>query len=96
MWYLYFMSILITYSTSEQYDKILNLPYKDIHAINSCTLKGKREAWKLKSHWAAKEDPFILVTDKDNKPVKVFYSETGRDIINDLIEYLNGKNISTR
>lgn len=89
MWFIYTMSIYITYNTSTQYDRILNLPYKNIHAINSCTLKGKKEAWKLKSHWAAKEDPFILVTEKD-KPIKVFYSETGRDIINDLIEYLNG------
>lgn len=54
------------------------------------TLKGKKEAWKLKSHWAAKLDPFVLITDLEDKPIKVFYSESG-DAIEELNKYLENE-----
>lgn len=62
------------------------------HFIDPLSKKGKKEALALKSHWAAKLDPFAIVMDK-GKPVKAFYSEAC-DVINNLIEYLNGEDIS--
>lgn len=57
------------------------------HFIDSMSKKGKKEAWEIKSHWAAKLDPFVLIMDGD-KAVKAFYSETGEDVIESLINYL--------
>lgn len=49
--------------------------------------KEKKNAWALKSHWGAKEDPFAIVMDGD-KALKAFYSEAD-NVIDDLIKYLN-------
>lgn len=56
--------------------------------IDITTMKGKKKGWALKSHWGAKLDPFILIT-KNNVPIKAFYSEDKKDIINETIKYLN-------
>lgn len=58
------------------------------HFIDSQANKTKKEAWALKSHWAAREDPFAIAMDGD-KAVKAFYSETGEDVIQSLINFLN-------
>lgn len=55
---------------------------------DECTRTGKKEAWSLKSEWGARESPFALVT-IDGKPIKAFYSEASKDVINDLLTYLN-------
>ena len=48
-----------------------------------------KEAYKLKSHWAAIKNPFVIVTDKD-EILKVFYSDAkGSNAIQQLINYLN-------
>lgn len=60
------------------------------HFMDSQANKTKKEAWALKSHWAAKEDPFAIVMDGE-KAVKAFYSETGEDVIQSLINYLNSQ-----
>lgn len=59
------------------------------HFIDEGTLKGKSQAFKLKNEWSARKTPFIAVYDGD-KMVKGFYSEADNDVINSLIEYLNG------
>ena len=49
----------------------------------------KKEAYKIKSHWAAVKNPFVVITDED-KIVKVFYSDAkGSNAIQQLINYLN-------
>ncbi len=58
------------------------------HLINSKTKQGKRKAFTLKSEYGAKLEPFVLVTDKD-KPLIAFYSETGENVIENLINYIN-------
>ncbi len=58
------------------------------HFIDDRTLKGRKEAYKLKSHWAATLTPFVVCTEGLN-PIKVFYSEEGKDVIESLINYLN-------
>lgn len=57
------------------------------HFIDSLSNKTKKEAWALKSHWAARLDPFAIIMDGD-KALKAFYSETGEDVIKSLSEYL--------
>ena len=64
-----------------------------IHYIDSKTINGKKEAIGLKSHWAAKLEPFVEVTGEDNF-VKVFYSETGENAINQFINFINNENTS--
>lgn len=58
------------------------------HFINETTKEGKKEAYALKGHWGARMTPFAICFDKET-PVKAFYSETGNDIIKELINYLN-------
>lgn len=60
------------------------------HFIDDRTLNGRKEAFKLKGSWGAKLTPFALCTDGE-KAIKAFYSETGTDIIKELINYLNGE-----
>jgi len=80
--------IFITYDEDDQIKELTN--YSDIQLIDSRTKKGKKEAWKLKSHWGAKIDPFVLVTNNENVPIKAFYSEAGNSIFN-LINYLDNE-----
>lgn len=58
------------------------------HFIDDRTKEGKKESFKLKGSWGARLTPFALCTEGDNA-VKAFYSETGEDIIESLINYLN-------
>ena len=58
------------------------------HFIDDRTLEGRKESFKLKGSWGARLTPFALCTEGE-KAVKAFYSETGNDIIKELINYLN-------
>ena len=86
------MNIYFTYNTQKDFDSFLNVEnLKDyaIHHIDSGTLHGKKEAYKLKSEWGAKLDPFILIIDDKNKPIKAFYSECKTDAITQFTQYSN-------
>lgn len=52
------------------------------------TSDGRKKGYKLKSTWAAKENPFIVL-EKDDKPIKIFYSDSYKDgsALKQLIEY---------
>ena len=83
--------VYVVYNDEKQIKKVEDSCKKEsltFHFIDSQSLKTKREAWSLKSHWAAKEDPFAIAMDGD-KAVKAFYSEAETDVINSLIKYLN-------
>lgn len=58
------------------------------HFIDDRTYSGKKDSWKIKGGLGAKLTPFIAIYE-NNIPIKAFYSETGKDIIKELIEYLN-------
>ena len=58
-----------------------------IHYIDFNTKNGRKEAYTVKSHWAAKLNPFVVVKE-DEEIIKVFYSEKD-NAINQLINYLN-------
>lgn len=60
------------------------------HFIDDRTRQGKKDSWKIKGGFGAKLTPFAVVYDGEN-PIKAFYSETGEDVIESLINYLNGK-----
>lgn len=81
--------VFVVYNDKEQLNRIGDTSkYTPIfHFIDSMTKKGKKEAYRLKSHYAAKLDPFAVILDK-NKPIKAFYSEA-EDVIDSLIKYLN-------
>lgn len=59
------------------------------HFIDSRTLNGRKEAFKLKGSWGARMDPFAIIMEGE-KPVRAFYSETGENVVKSLINYLNG------
>ena len=46
-----------------------------INFINFNTVDGRKEAYKIKSHWAAKMNPFVEILNEDDTIDKVFYSE---------------------
>lgn len=62
------------------------------HFIDDRTLKGRKDAFKLKSSWGSRVTPFALCMEGE-KAVKAFYSETEKDVIKSLIDYLNGENL---
>ena len=61
-----------------------------INYIDFNTVKGRKEAYKVKSHWAAIKNPFVIIQDGE-EIVKIFYSEES-NAIQQLINYLNDSN----
>ena len=59
-----------------------------INYIDYNTTNGRKEAFKVKSQWSAKKNPFVVVQEGE-QIIKVFYSESG-NAINQLISFLNG------
>lgn len=87
--------IFIVYNKEEQIKKVRDSYIKEspfFNFINETSKKGKKEAYTLKKYWGARLTPFIICMNKE-KAVKAFYSETGKDIIVELINYLNNENI---
>ena len=81
--------IIVVYSDKSQLDRIGDTSkYTPIfHFVYSLAKKSKKEAWRIKSYYGAKLDPFAVILD-DEKPIKAFYTEA-EDVINSLIKYLN-------
>lgn len=81
--------VIVVYSNKNQLDRIGDTSkYTPIfHFVDSLARKSKKEAWRIKSYYGAKLDPFAVILD-DEKPIKAFYTEA-EDVINSLIKYLN-------
>lgn len=81
--------VIIVYSSKSQLDRIGDTSkYTPIfHFVDSLAKKSKKEAWRIKSYYGAKLDPFAVILDGE-KPIKAFYTEA-EDVINSLIKYLN-------
>lgn len=58
-----------------------------IKYIDFNTIDGRKEAYQVKSHWAARMNPFVVVQEGE-EIIKVFYSES-ENAITQLINYLN-------
>ena len=81
--------VIVIYSDKSQIDRIGDTSkYTPIfHFVDSLARKSKKEAWRIKSYYGAKLDPFAVILD-DEKPIKAFYTEA-EDVIDSLIKYLN-------
>ena len=81
--------IIVVYSDKSQLDRIGDTSkYTPIfHFVDSLARKSKKEAWRIKSYYGAKLDPFAVILD-DEKPIKAFYTEA-EDVIDSLTKYLN-------
>ena len=81
--------VIVVYSDKNQLDRIgVYLEVSPIfHFVDSLAKKSKKEAWRIKSYYGAKLDPFAVILD-DEKPVRAFYTEA-EDVIDSLIKYLN-------
>ena len=81
--------IIVVYNDKNQLDRIGDTSkYTPIfHFVDSLAKKRKKEAWRIKSYYGAKLDPFAVILD-DKKPIKAFYTEA-EDVIDSLIKYLN-------
>ena len=83
------MNIIVVYSDKSQLDRIGDTSkYTPIFLFfDSLAKKSKKEAWRIKSYYGAKLDPFAVILD-DKKPIKAFYTEA-EDVIDSLTKYLN-------
>lgn len=86
------MDVYIVYNNDEVLKKLGGTlkvsPF--FHFVDDRTRKGKKDSWKIKGGFSAKLTPFAVVYEGE-KPLKAFYSETGENVIDSLIDYLNGK-----
>ena len=81
--------VIIVYNSESQLDRIGDTSkYTPIfHFVDSLAKKSKKEAWRIKSYYGAKLDPFAVILDNE-KPIKAFYTEA-EDVVDSLIKYLN-------
>ena len=87
--------LYFTYNKQEDYDRLLKIKGIEdyfLHTADSGTLKGKKEAYKIKSEWGAKLDPF-LITYNDERPIKAFYSECPEDAIQQFSSWIKNKGV---
>ena len=49
-----------------------------------------KEARRIKHIWSAKKEPFVLVETDDHEVMKVLYTESGDNAVNQLIKFING------
>ena len=83
------MNIIVVYSDKNHLNRIGDTSkYTPIfHFVDSLARKSKKEAWRIKSYYGAKLDPFAVILDNE-KPIKAFYTEA-EDVIDSLTKYLN-------
>ena len=84
------MNVIVVYNNDKDRELLESVDSKFpifINFINYNTTKGRKESYKIKSEWGAKENPFVIVEEAD-KIIKVFYSEKN-NAINQLIDFLN-------
>lgn len=86
------LDVYITYDNEEVVNRIMKSKINKncfFHFLDEGSYKTKKEAFKLKSHWAARKTPFAAVYDGTTM-IRGFYSESDKDVVNSLINYLNG------
>lgn len=84
------MNVTVVYDNDKDRELLESVDSKFpvfVNLINYNSLKGRKEAFQIKSEWGARLNPFVTV-EKDDKIIKVFYSEKN-NAINQLIDYLN-------
>ena len=84
------MTATVVYDNNKDRDllNIINSKFPIfIEYIDYNTKNGRKEAFKIKSHWSAKLNPFVVITEGEDI-IKVFYSET-QNAVQQLVNYLN-------
>lgn len=86
------MEVKIIYE-DEKDREFLNLIDSEVPIFIDFIGSTSKEAYRIKSHWAARKNPFVVITN-DNEVEKVFYSDAkGSNAIQQLITYLNDRSI---
>lgn len=84
------MKVVIIYNDDKDKELIelskFSIPFF-IEYIDSKTIKGKKESFKLKSPFSAKLDPFIIIYNDEDEFIKCFYSENG-NAVQQFVNYL--------
>ena len=84
------LEVTYVYNKLEDCESMKNLTDKGDYCINfidSGSAKEKSKAFKFKSEWGAREEPFALITE-NNKAIIAFYTEDG-NINNKLKDFLD-------
>lgn len=58
-----------------------------VEYIDANTVSGRKEAYRIKSPFAARLNPFIVIKDDEDNFVKCFYSEDGNACQKFINEY---------
>ena len=87
------MKITITIKNYDELKKVEELAENNssiqFNIIDTRYWKERKAAYKIKSHWGARLDPFAVINDDI---IKVFYSEDrGKDVIEQIELYLKEK-----
>lgn len=83
------INITIVYNDDKQLESLKKEEFSTspfFTFIDERTHHGRKDGFKLKSHWGTRLAPLVEVKDND-KVIKVFYSENG-NAIEQLIKYL--------
>ena len=86
------MEAIVVYDNKKDRE-LLDLIYLEfplfMHYVDFNTKDGRKEAYRIKSHWAAIKNPFVVLVDNEGNTLKVFYSDDkGDSAIYQLINYL--------
>ncbi len=86
------MEAIVVYDNKKDRE-LLDLIYLEfplfMHYVDFNTKDGRKEAYRIKSHWAAIKNPFAVLVDNEGNTLKVFYSDgKGDSAIYQLINYL--------
>ena len=86
------MEAIVVYDNKKDRE-LLDLVYLEfplfMHYVDFNTKDGRKEAYRIKSHWAAIKNPFVVLVDNEGNTLKVFYSDDkGDSAIYQLINYL--------
>lgn len=61
----------------------------DIILLDQNSTKTRKEAFKLKGHFAARMTPFCGIYDEDGNAIKGFYKEASKDPIVECLKFIN-------
>lgn len=66
-----------------------NYPLLKIEGFHENKLKERSKAFKLKGGFSARKNPFAVLFDDDNIPVKAFYTEANECVLLDIAKGLD-------
>lgn len=77
------MNIKIVYDNNKDKELIelyeFSIPFF-MEYIDTRTKDGKKEAYRIKSEYGARKNPFVVITDDKDKFIQCFWSESGNAV----------------